>query len=501
MTPRKQVRAAIYVRLSRDPDGLSTSTADQERECRELAERKGWTVVEVYRDNDVPASEAQAIRKRKRIGYANLLQAVSEDRIDAILVWATDRLYRHPRDLEDLITLLEERNVPLETVRSGVIDLSSADGRMIARQLAAVNKREVEVLADRARRKAASNARAGLPHGGSRSFGYAKDRITIVSLEAEAIRDAARRLLNGESLSSVTAVWNAQGLTTTRGNPWKMQVVRRLLLQPRIAGLREHRGEVYPATWEPIIDPRTWGALRDLLKDPRRLQPHTRGKYLLTNLLICGKCGARMTGQPVRGVAAYACLRGHGGCSQARIMAAQLEEYVCRRTSEVALAETRSVPEPHKMEKRLVKAIETEEAKLAQLARDRYDRGVIGDVEYQAAATPIRERLAALEAELAATTGPPAETWSAVWAEVQAIPDVTFSEWLSDPAVRADVRAELERKVAKISVRAVGKNGRWAKRPAGGDGKPIGPARPAPVSRRVSITWKEGVEELLNARS
>jgi len=40
--------AAIYARISRDPAGTSLGTQRQVVDCRALAERRGWTVAEVY---------------------------------------------------------------------------------------------------------------------------------------------------------------------------------------------------------------------------------------------------------------------------------------------------------------------------------------------------------------------------------------------------------------------------------------------------------------------
>jgi DNA invertase Pin-like site-specific DNA recombinase len=38
------VRAAAYVRISRDREGQALGVARQEDDCKALAERRGWTV-------------------------------------------------------------------------------------------------------------------------------------------------------------------------------------------------------------------------------------------------------------------------------------------------------------------------------------------------------------------------------------------------------------------------------------------------------------------------
>ncbi|MBA3489531.1 MAG: recombinase family protein, partial [Longispora sp.] len=48
-------RAGIYVRISQDREGAGLGVARQETDCRALCERLGWTVVDVYADNDTSA--------------------------------------------------------------------------------------------------------------------------------------------------------------------------------------------------------------------------------------------------------------------------------------------------------------------------------------------------------------------------------------------------------------------------------------------------------------
>ena len=71
-------RAAIYCRISDDREGRGLGVARQEDECRALAERLGWSVTHVYRDNDL-----SAYRGRRRPGYQALLEAVKQGEVTA----------------------------------------------------------------------------------------------------------------------------------------------------------------------------------------------------------------------------------------------------------------------------------------------------------------------------------------------------------------------------------------------------------------------------------
>jgi site-specific DNA recombinase len=49
------VRLGIYVRISKDPEGNSTSPARQEQDCRSFAQLHGHEVARVYSDADLSA--------------------------------------------------------------------------------------------------------------------------------------------------------------------------------------------------------------------------------------------------------------------------------------------------------------------------------------------------------------------------------------------------------------------------------------------------------------
>src|SRR5207244_2654759 len=124
---------------------------------------------------------------------------------------------------------------------AGDVDLATHDGRFHARILGAVARKESDDKSRRIRRKMDELAKAGkLSGGGSRPFGYEDDRLTIRKAEAALIRQAAQRVMAGDSLRAIVSDWNAAGHRTTQGKVWRPNVLRRVLVSGRIAGMREH---------------------------------------------------------------------------------------------------------------------------------------------------------------------------------------------------------------------------------------------------------------------
>ena len=91
----------------------------------------------------------------------------------------------------------------------------------------------------RLKRKMESLAQNGAYKGGKRPFGFERDGTTLRSEEAALIREAAKRLLAGDSARGISADWNEAEVANRR---WEPQALKRILSAPRVAGLREYKG-------------------------------------------------------------------------------------------------------------------------------------------------------------------------------------------------------------------------------------------------------------------
>ncbi|MFC3505047.1 recombinase family protein [Micromonospora krabiensis] len=282
-------RAAVYVRISRDREGAGLGLARQEADCRELAARHGLTVAQVYADNDL-----SAYSRKPRPAYRRMLDDIATARLDAVLAWHTDRLHRSPTELEEYISACEPRGVPTFTVKAGPLDLSTPSGRMVARQLGAVARYEVEHQVERQQRAKQQAAADGRWAGGRRPYGYEADGVTLRPDEARVVAEVTDAILSGASLRGQAADLNTRNLVTSTGRPWTATELRKVLLRARNAGLREHRGEVVgPAAWPPLVDEERWRAVVSVLTHPgRRTQWSSARRWMLSGLALCGVCGA-----------------------------------------------------------------------------------------------------------------------------------------------------------------------------------------------------------------
>jgi hypothetical protein len=197
------------------------------------------------------------------------------------------------------------------------------------RTFASLAEMESENISLRVTAQHRQRALAGKPIvGGNRPFGWNRDRTEVVPEEAAVVVECARRVLRGDSLRSVIAWANTVSQTPT-GGPWSHKALKRVLTSPSTVGKREYHGqEVAEGNWAPLLDEQTWLAVRAILRDPSRARPGQPAKHLLSGVVYCGKCGAKMlTHWPKRSGRQYSCKK-PGGCGALAVAAVPLEELV-----------------------------------------------------------------------------------------------------------------------------------------------------------------------------
>jgi len=395
-------RCVIYTRISRDDEGEALGVARQREDCLARAEREGWQVVDVLVENDVGASERS---KKPRPIYADMLRRARQREFGVILAYSNSRLTRRPMELEDLITLHERTGVRVCTVVSGDDDLSTADGRMVARIKASADSAEADRISERVRRKFAERRGQGLDaSGGVRPFGYTADRLHVVEHEAAAIREAAARILGGASVNAIVTEWNTTGTpATVTGAQWTSRTLSAVLKSPRMAGLVAHKDKVVgPARWPAILDRSIWERVRVKLGSHTVSEKRTR--RLLSGLLYCADCGTKML--PGGQAGAYRCSRALGGCGKVSRKIETLDEHVVSAWVDHMRAETGSElwhAEYEQDEALLVERLLAERDDISLRIgslRTRYATSKIGDEDFFPVLETLRARLDEIEREL-----------------------------------------------------------------------------------------------------
>jgi DNA invertase Pin-like site-specific DNA recombinase len=151
-------RAAIYVRVSTD----SQTIENQLRELRQVAERRGWEVVEVYKDAGISGAKG----RNDRPGFDLLLKDASRRKFDVMMAWAIDRLGRSLIDLLGMIQHLEAVGVDLYLDQQA-IDTTTPMGKLVFQITGAFAEFERSMIRQRVKaglkRAVAQGTRLGRP--------------------------------------------------------------------------------------------------------------------------------------------------------------------------------------------------------------------------------------------------------------------------------------------------------------------------------------------------
>lgn len=333
------LRIALYARFSSE-NQRDASIEDQLRQCRERAEREGWTVVETYSDRAISGSSMI------RAGIQNLLADAQMGRFDMVLSEALDRISRDQEDVAAVFKRLRFAGIPIVTLSEGEINELHVG---LKGTMNALFIKDLAIKTHRGQRGRVENGKAG---SGRAAYGYRvihqldangepiRGERAIVEKQAEIVRRIFREYASGRSPKEIAFQLNREGVPGLRNRPWIDATIRgnpvagtgilnnelyagvlvwnrqRFIKNPE-TGTRVSRVNPESAwirTEVPhlrIVDDALWQAVRErqrgisALYGPnlantregraKRLHLTNRPVTLLSGLLTCGCCGGRIS--------------------------------------------------------------------------------------------------------------------------------------------------------------------------------------------------------------
>lgn len=355
---------ALYLRVSTEAqadEGYSLTAQAEKLEA--YCHMKGITTFRRYVDGGFSGSNLS------RPAITELIDEIRHGTVERVVVYKLDRLSRSQKDTLYLIEdIFLPNHVDFVSINEN-IDTGSPYGRAMIGILSAFAQLERENIFLRTRMGMVERVKQGYWQGGGKvPFGYDYDPqqgILVPNADADTVREIYARYLAGQSAGRIA---RELGLKYER-------LVTQILERESNTGVIIYKGERYQGRHEPLIDVDTFLKAQRRLRRVNRPRAADAGK-LLTGLLICGHCGAKMRyqkwGKAGDKLVCYSRdkskphLVHDPNCPNRGIMAREVEEIVIRDLSRLA---AQPAPQPVKQNEEAVcrRALERATRKLRRL--------------------------------------------------------------------------------------------------------------------------------------
>jgi len=135
-------RAVLYLRVST----LDQTTANQERELRQIAGRMGCEIVKVYKDHGISGTRG----RDKRPGFDTLCRDATKRQFDVIMAWSVDRLGRSLQDLVAFLSEIHTLRIDLYLHQQG-LDTTTPAGKALFQMMGVFAEFERAMIQERVR--------------------------------------------------------------------------------------------------------------------------------------------------------------------------------------------------------------------------------------------------------------------------------------------------------------------------------------------------------------
>lgn len=228
-----------YVRVSTSgqaKDGYSL--AYQQDEIQAYCQQQGWNLLQVFTDEGISGAKVdEDALEVDRIGFQDMLAALSTQTIDAVVVLNTSRLWR-----SDIVNVLVHREfkkygVDVKSIEQPSYSIYKKDPsdfliNGLMELLDAYQRLEISMKLSRGRSKKAAQ---GGYAGGRAAFGYKAKKGQKVIEVNKAQANTVRRLFDireqnpNWTLTEMAIQMNQEGFTTQQGKQFTKVQVKRIL--------------------------------------------------------------------------------------------------------------------------------------------------------------------------------------------------------------------------------------------------------------------------------
>ena len=284
--------AVIYARFSSHAQN-EQSIEGQLAECRAFAERNNLRIVREYIDRALTGTTD------KRPDFLQMIEDSKRKGFQFVIVYQLDRFARNRYDSATYKAKLKKNGVRVLSAKENITD--DASGILIEGVLESMAEYYSAELSQKIKRGISISASKCKYFGGSVPLGYKVDeqKHFIVNEETSPIvKQMFQMLASGYNYAQIARYMNERGIPTARGGKWNKNSFQSLFSNRRYLGKYIFHGEEIDGGMPRLIDDELFADVQRVLA--KYAAAPSRGKakveYLLSDKMICGHCGNKMTG-------------------------------------------------------------------------------------------------------------------------------------------------------------------------------------------------------------
>lgn len=316
-----QLRVAAYCRVSTELEEQQNSYQVQIAYYTDLInKKKEWTLAGIFADEGISGTQT-----KKRTEFNRMIRMCKNKKIDLVITKSISRFARNTVDCLEYVRQLKDLGIGVIFEKENINTLTMTSEFMISLygSFAQAESESISKNVSWGKEKACREGKVQFQY--KYLLGYKKGadgKPEIVPEEAEIVRLIYNLFLDGYSLSNIKKVLESKEFLTSTGKKiWNVSHIQSILKNEKYVGdallqktftsdcithkVVKNHGErpMYLVTnhHDPIIDRDTYNRVRQELarrNSKRKISDKTiteqgkySGKYALTELLICGKCG------------------------------------------------------------------------------------------------------------------------------------------------------------------------------------------------------------------
>ena len=285
--------AGIYIRVSTEDQAREGfSLGEQEEKLRQLCKYKDFEIYKIYKDAGISAKNM-----KDRPAFQQMLEDMKAGKLNYIVAYKLDRVTRSVRDLEVLISTLEQYHCYLICDRDDV-NTSTANGRFFVRMLTVLSQLEIEIVSERTKFGLNGAIKAGhIP--GKVPLGYYRDTDKTLKVDVTT-KDIVLRIfelyLEGKSYQTISNILNEEKVLSPNNKKWCDSTIDRIINNKIYIGDYERykydtdkETELFVDVVPPIITRAMWEEVQKQKEKNQRSYCRNR-VYIFFQKLVCPTC-------------------------------------------------------------------------------------------------------------------------------------------------------------------------------------------------------------------